>query len=147
MPERYDKIELVTHSDEETKKAGEELTDILENGDLIVLTGPLGAGKTTFIKGIARGLGIGENDIRSPSFTLVNEYQGRFSLFHIDLYRLDDISELAGIGWDEYLTREGIVVVEWGEKAAGLLPRNYIRIGIEIVSETVRELNVAFLGR
>ena len=139
-------ITKVSNSEHETHEFGQELAESLVNGDLLVLTGVLGAGKTCLIKGIAVGLGVPEEDTKSPSFTLVNEYCGRMPLYHFDLYRMKDESELYQIGWDEYLMRDGIVVVEWGEKAGIYLPDKRIDISIAIVSENIRNIDVTFVG-
>lgn len=139
-------VTLVTTSESQTAATGKALANVLTVGDLVVLSGPLGAGKTCFIKGLALGLGIAEDDIKSPSFTLVNEYYGRLPLFHFDLYRMKESSELYQIGWDDYLLRDGIMVVEWGEKAAEFLPERRIEINMEIVSENERELKIIFRG-
>ncbi len=138
-------IEFISTSPELTMQAGEKLVTAFSDGDLISLSGSLGAGKTCLIKGIAVGLGVAQNDVKSPSYTLVNEYFGTMPLFHFDLYRLKDSSELYGIGWDEYLMRDGIVVVEWGEKAEDQLPENRIQIDIEIVGETERKIKIEFM--
>jgi tRNA threonylcarbamoyladenosine biosynthesis protein TsaE len=139
-------IEIITTGSEEaTIRAGKNLATILQNGDLVVLTGPLGAGKTCFIKGIALGLGVKEEEIKSPSFTLVNEYYGSRPLFHFDLYRMKSVSELYQIGWDDYLLRDGVVVVEWGEKAEEFLPGKRIEVAIDIVSENERRLSIKLL--
>jgi tRNA threonylcarbamoyladenosine biosynthesis protein TsaE len=142
---RQNKI-LFTDSANQTVKAGKSLARILQKGDVVVFSGCLGAGKTTFIKGIALGLGVNENDIKSPSFTLVNEYQGTIPLYHFDLYRMKDNSELYEIGWDDYLMRDSIIVVEWGEKANNLLPEKRVEILMEITGETQRRLTLTFLG-
>ncbi len=131
-------------SEEETLAIGETLAGSLIEGDVVVLTGPLGAGKTVLIKGLAHGLGIADMTVKSPSYTLVNEYRGRMTLFHFDLYRMNDPEELYHIGWSDYLLRDGIVVVEWGEKADGLLPEHVIRVEITIVSETERDIDIRF---
>jgi len=107
------------------------------------LTGPLGAGKTCLIRGIAAGLGIDENDVRSPSFTLVNEMYGKMPLYHFDLYRMKIIDELYEIGWDDYMMRDGVTVVEWGEKAEDMLPAESIFINIEILSENQRRISIS----
>jgi len=130
----------------ETESIGEQIAEILKVRDMICFTGVLGAGKTCLIKGIGIGLGIPGDEIKSPSFTLVNEYNGRLPLFHFDLYRMKDISELYHIGWHDYLLRDGIVVVEWGEKADGYLPGNRIDIKMEILSEKGRRINIFFQG-
>jgi tRNA threonylcarbamoyladenosine biosynthesis protein TsaE len=136
---------LTTNSAEQTISAGRELAKILNDGDVIVFTGPLGAGKTTFIKGIALGLGVSENDIKSPSFTLVNEYPATKPMYHLDLYRMKDSSELYEIGWDDYLLRDGIIVVEWGEKARDFLPEKRIEISLEITGESERKISLSFI--
>lgn len=136
---------FITESEEETVQLGKELAALLKNGDFVTLTGPLGAGKTCLIKGIAVGLDINENDIKSPSFVLVNEYYGKMPLYHFDLYRMKKGSELYETGWDDYLMRDGIVVVEWGEKAESRLPEKRIQINIDIISVNKRNLAVSFL--
>ncbi len=130
-------------SEAETIEFAEKFAGELKSGDVIVLSGPLGAGKTTFIKGLAKGLGISSDAVRSPSFTLVNEYRGDADLYHFDLYRMKDISELIEIGWDDYLMRDGIVVVEWGEKAGEYIADDYIKIDFEIVSDNSRDIRVS----
>ena len=144
MMSARENIVRVSNSEEETRSLGRELSGMLLNRYIVVLPGPLGAGKTCLIKGIATGLGVPEDDTKSPSFTLVNEYDGRMPLYHFDLYRMKDESELYLIGWDEYLLRDGIVVVEWGEKAGDYLPEKRIDIGLEIVSENSRNIRVNF---
>ena len=134
---------IITRSVEETMDLGKKMADSLKSGDVISLSGPLGAGKTCFIKGLAMGLGIGVNDVRSPSFTLVNELYGRLPLYHFDLYRMKGVNELYEIGWDDYLMRDGITVVEWGEKAENMLPRDSIKIEIEIVSDETRRISIS----
>jgi len=106
--------EIVTNSPDETEAEGEELGRRLRPGDLILLTGPLGAGKTTFVRGLARGAGS-EAQVASPTFQLVRIYPGRVQLAHVDLYRVKAAGELADLGLDE-LIDEGAVVVEWGDR-------------------------------
>lgn len=138
--------EIITNCPDETVDTGKQLVSLLETGDLVSLTGPLGAGKTCLIKGIALGLGVAEREIKSPSYTLVNEYYGNSALFHFDLFRLKNSDELYGIGWDDYLMREGITVVEWGEKADRYLPEKRIQISIFIISDNRRRLEFIFLN-
>ena len=138
-------LSIFSGSEEQTVAFGKELASLLKNGDVVSLTGPLGAGKTCLIRGIALGLGIDNDDIKSPSFTLVNEYYGALPLFHIDLYRVKEPSEFYEIGLDDYLMRDGVVAVEWGEKAEGALPKNRIQINIGIVSEFGRNLKINFV--
>lgn len=114
-------MEYRTHSDSETEAVGEALAATLSPGTVIAFTGDLGAGKTAFTRGLARGLGIGER-VTSPTFTIVNEYEGgRLPLFHFDMYRLESSEELFDIGWEDYLRRGGVCAVEWSEKIADAL--------------------------
>jgi tRNA threonylcarbamoyladenosine biosynthesis protein TsaE len=111
---------------------GECLGRLLRPGDVVSLSGDLGAGKTVFTKGIARGLGSAD-PVTSPTFTIVHEYRGRCPLFHMDVYRLDDPAELLDLGFDEYAGGEGVVVIEWGDRLKELLPPDYIGITIKRV--------------
>lgn len=119
-----------TQSEEETYDLGKKLSHELKPGDTISLEGDLGAGKTALTKGIAAGLGI-EDCITSPTFTLVNTYEGRITLNHFDVYRIDDSEELLAIGWEDYFTGEEINVVEWGDKVRDILPPGTMRIRLE----------------
>ncbi|MCI9605123.1 MAG: tRNA (adenosine(37)-N6)-threonylcarbamoyltransferase complex ATPase subunit type 1 TsaE [Oscillospiraceae bacterium] len=114
-------MEYRTHSESETEAVGEALATTLSPGTVIAFTGDLGAGKTAFTRGLARGLGISER-VTSPTFTIVNEYEGgRLPLFHFDMYRLESSEELFDIGWEDYLRRGGVCAVEWSEKVADAL--------------------------
>lgn len=110
------------------------LAGLLKAGDLLALTGELGSGKTTFTKGVARGLGVANPEyVNSPSFVLIKEYKGKIDLYHFDLYRLDELCQMEYIGLQEYLNGDGIVVIEWAEKLGSLLPKEYLSISIEII--------------
>lgn len=135
-------LAATSHSEAETLALANKLAMSFVTGDLLVLTGPLGAGKTVFVRGLVQGRGLTESMVSSPSFGMVNEYPGELPLYHFDLYRIKNPSELYEIGWDDYLLRDGVVVVEWGEKAAGLLPSRYYRIDFSILSETDREIKI-----
>lgn len=114
-------MEYITRGESETEELGEKLGRSIPPGTVIAFTGDLGAGKTAFTRGLARGLGIG-GPITSPTFTIVNEYGGgRLPLFHFDLYRLSSSDELFDIGWEDYLRRNGVCAVEWSEKASDAL--------------------------
>ena len=114
-------MEYRTHSESETEAVGEALATTLSPGTVIAFTGDLGAGKTAFTRGLARGLGISER-VTSPTFTIVTEYEGgRLPLFHFDMYRLESSEELFDIGWEDYLRRGGVCAVEWSEKVADAL--------------------------
>ena len=123
-------MEYCSNSAEETEALGAELAVRLRPRDVVAYTGDLGAGKTAFTRGIARGLGIPEG-VTSPTFTIVNEYEGgRLPLFHFDLYRLGDPEELFDIGWEDYLARGGVCAVEWSENVADALEDEPIRVDI-----------------
>ena len=123
---------FTTHSAAETEALGERLAARLTGGEVIAYTGDLGAGKTAFTRGLARGLGITDR-VTSPTFTIVNEYEGgRLPLFHFDMYRLSSSDELYDIGWEDYLARGGVCAVEWGESVADALEeKELIRVDIK----------------
>ena len=121
-------MEKVSNSPAETEVLGELLAEKLTPGTVIAFTGDLGAGKTAFTRGLARGLGIDER-VTSPTFTIVNEYEGRLPLFHFDMYRLGSSEELFDIGWEDYLARGGVCAVEWSENIDDVL-EDCIRVDI-----------------
>ena len=123
-------LRYVTNSEEETEALGVRLAGRLEPGAVVAFTGDLGAGKTAFTRGLARGLGIVER-VTSPTFTIVNEYEGgRLPLFHFDLYRLGSSDELFDIGWEDYLSRGGVCAVEWSENVSDALEEDAISVDI-----------------
>ena len=122
--------EYITNSAQQTEQLGEKLGQILTPGTVLAYTGDLGAGKTAFTRGLARGLEIPER-ITSPTFTIVNEYEGgRLPLFHFDMYRLGSSDELFDIGWEDYLVRGGVCAVEWSENVDDVLDNDTIRVDI-----------------
>ena len=133
-----------SNSPEETEALGEVLGKTLSSGTVIAFTGDLGAGKTAFVRGLARGLGIAAR-VTSPTFTIVNEYEGgRLPLFHFDMYRLTSAQELFDIGWDDFLERGGVCAVEWSENVAEAL-ENCLRIDIRRgETETQRQLTLTW---
>jgi tRNA threonylcarbamoyladenosine biosynthesis protein TsaE len=131
---------VITSSTEQTEEVGRVLGTMLEAGDLVCLFGDLGAGKTHFSYGVAQGLQVQDQYITSPTFTFVNEYQGRIPLYHIDLYRLKDPSELESIGFEEYIDSDGATVIEWAERADEELPDEKLNVYISDVSENSREI-------
>ncbi len=139
------KLDIVSHSEKQTLTLATRLAPHLRRPDVVILSGELGSGKTLFVRGLALALKIDEQLVHSPSFTMVNEYPGRYPLFHFDLYRLTDPSELYELGWDDYLQREGLVVIEWGEKAGDLIPDVYYRICFTIVGEYRRRISVSLV--
>ena len=123
-------MELLSHSPEDTEDIGARLAEQLEPGAVVAFTGDLGAGKTAFTRGLARGLGIPDR-ITSPTFTIVNEYEGgRLPLFHFDIYRLGSADELFDIGWEDYLRRGGVCAVEWSENIADALEGDLVRVDL-----------------
>ena len=128
-----------SHSPEETERIGEELGRGLAPGAVLALFGDLGAGKTAFVRGLARGLGL-RWPVSSPTFNIVNEYPGPTPLFHFDLYRLGDAEELYDLGWEEYLDRGGVIAVEWSERAEEVFPPGTLRITIEKTGENERRI-------
>lgn len=132
-------ISLASDSPEETQRLGKQLGKLAQPGDVFLLVGGLGAGKTCLTQGIAWGLGIA-GYAASPSFVLVNQYRGRLPLYHIDLFRLDTIEEVADLGLDDYLYGNGICVVEWADKAAVLLPTENLTIEMSFLSDTSRRI-------
>jgi len=133
-------LQIVSSSPEQTRKIGMKLGELAAPGDIILLVGSLGAGKTCLTQGIARGLGIREYTA-SPSFVLVREYQGKLPLYHVDLYRLDRVEEVAQLGLDDYLYGKGVCVVEWADKGLSVLPEGHLLIDMQIVSPLKRKLS------
>ncbi len=123
-------MEYLSRSPEETERIGETLAHRLSGGAVLALRGGLGMGKTAFTRGLARGLGY-TGRVTSPTFTIVNEYEGKTPLFHFDMYRLGGEDELFDIGWDDYLTRGGVCVVEWSERIERALPPETVTVSIE----------------
>ena len=122
-------MQFLSHSAEETERFGESLAQELRAGDVLAFTGSLGMGKTAFTRGLARGLGC-RGRVTSPTFTIVNEYEGKTPLFHFDMYRLGSSDELFDIGWDDYLARGGVCAVEWSERVSDALPEDTIFVDI-----------------
>ncbi|MBI4537218.1 MAG: tRNA (adenosine(37)-N6)-threonylcarbamoyltransferase complex ATPase subunit type 1 TsaE [candidate division NC10 bacterium] len=137
---------------EETVRMGEELGRLLCPGDVVALCGDLGSGKTVLTRGIAQGLGCPGQEVHSPSFTLVNEYQGGrdgqrpLRLAHVDLYRIQSETEVPGLGWDEYVSDPYVTVVEWAERAPSFLPRDVLRITLTAPDAARRLLSVQSTG-
>ena len=134
-------MEFITNSPEETEKIGEKLAETLPAGTILAYRGDLGAGKTAFTRGLARGLGANE-PVTSPTYTIVNEYlSGRLPLFHFDMYRLRSADDLFDIGWEDYLDRNGICAVEWSENVAEAM-EDAVFITIEKTGENSRRITV-----
>jgi tRNA threonylcarbamoyladenosine biosynthesis protein TsaE len=124
-------MKTTTSSAEETRALGRALAGVLRPGDVVVLAGDLGAGKTTFAQGVARGLGVYE-PVTSPTFTIVHQYEGHVPVAHVDVYRLETIAELHDLGFEEVLDDGRVTLVEWGDMVAQALPRERLAVRIEI---------------
>jgi len=138
--------ELITSSPEETQQFGARLGKLAQPGDIFLLVGKLGAGKTCLTQGIARGLGIAEY-AASPSFVVVRELHGRLPLYHMDFYRLENLEEIADLGLDDYFYGKGVSVVEWAEKGLSLLPPEHLLIEMSYISDTGRRLKLKARGK
>jgi tRNA threonylcarbamoyladenosine biosynthesis protein TsaE len=131
---------VLSTSEEETESVGETLAQSLAAGDVVLLHGDLGAGKTAFVRGLARGLGASSDDVSSPTFTLIQEYSGRLRLYHVDLYRLEP-PEVDDLGLDDLISGDGVVAIEWAERWQDR-PANAIRIDIEQTAREQRRIMV-----
>jgi tRNA threonylcarbamoyladenosine biosynthesis protein TsaE len=144
LPSGITRFTLVTESDQETMELGFSFGTLLEEGDVVALVGELGSGKTWFTKGIARGLGVSPNTvITSPSFALVNEYPGRATLFHMDIYRLGSLSELLSAGIEEYLHSGGVAILEWADRWPEILPDETLKVELIIVNDHSRSITLS----
>ena len=134
----YRNENFTTESPEETRSLGEKLGETLKRGDVIALIGDLGTGKTCLTQGIARGAGIAPDEtVSSPSYILINEYNGTVPIYHIDLYRLENSEEIAELGLSEYVEGDGICIIEWAERMAAALPDTCIKIRITLTGRNV----------
>ncbi len=133
-------LNIITKSSEEMKNLGKEVGKLAKSGDLLAFYGELGAGKTCFIQGISRGLEV-KDYVTSPSFTIVNEYQGKIPVYHFDLFRLDNTEEIFELGYEEYLYGEGLTVIEWAEKVEHFLPKEHLKIYIEFEDRGRRKIS------
>ena len=129
-----------SRSPDETRALGEQLGARLGTGDVVACVGPLGAGKTCFLQGLARGLGVA-TDVTSPTFVLVNEYRGRLPVHHVDAYRTASLTELVDLGIEEMLHGDGVTVVEWADKLRPLLPARAITVTIRGLGDEPREID------
>ncbi len=138
-PDSFAELKVISHSPEETIKLGRQLGELAMSGDIFLLSGGLGAGKTCLTQGIAYGMDINEYTL-SPSFVLVRELYGRLPLYHMDLYRLDNLEEIADLGLDDYLYGEGVCSIEWASKGLSLLPNDCLNIEISYLGDNKRQI-------
>ena len=140
------RIELTATTPEDTMAVGEAVASLIREGDALALTGELGAGKTTFIRGVARALGF-DGAVASPTFTLVREYQGRVRIYHVDVYRLERVQDVLDLGLDEMAAEGGVLLVEWGDAVEALLPDDHLLAEITVVGEgNARRIVVTGVG-
>jgi tRNA threonylcarbamoyladenosine biosynthesis protein TsaE len=132
---------ILTNSEEETSSAGEALASRLRAGEVVLLYGDLGAGKTAFVRGLAQGLGAPAGEVSSPTFTLIQEYHGRVTLYHVDLYRLEP-KEVDDLGLEELVLGDGIVAIEWAERWSGR-PDDVWEVRIEDLGDEQRQISIA----
>lgn len=130
----------ISKSAEETEEIGKKVSSYLHSGDVICLIGELGTGKTCFSRGLISGLGAANKYIVSPTFTIINEYQGKFPVYHFDLYRLDSEYELEMLGFKEYFYGRGVTVIEWADKLKRFLPDDRFEVRFSHISETARRI-------
>ena len=139
-------MNIHSSSSEQTQKTAAQLAKHLFPGAILCLKGDLGSGKTTFVKGLAKGLGLSSKKVNSPTFVLMNIYEGKRPMYHFDLYRLDTPEAISVIGYEEFLYGEGVAVVEWSEKLGPLTPKEYLEISFKHVSENERGLKFSASG-
>jgi len=144
MAETHD-LELASQGEEETRNLGERLGKALRKGDIVLLSGELGAGKTCLTQGIGRGLAC-DGQVNSPSFVLMNEYAGRETLYHVDLYRIEDVEELDDLGLWDYADK-GVLVIEWPERGAELLPGDGLVVEMSTGALGPRSRRLTFIPR
>jgi tRNA threonylcarbamoyladenosine biosynthesis protein TsaE len=142
------KFEMRTRQVAETQNLGKTIGTLLENPCIIALNGNLGSGKTVFVQGLAKGLEVpADYYITSPTFTLVNEYPGRFRLFHVDLYRLNSTSDLEDLGWDDLLSEPAVIAVEWADKLAADSFDEYLAVNLQISANRERRISLIAYGQ
>lgn len=145
MPQEH--IQITTHSVTETQKLGQTLGAGIHQAIIIALTGDLGTGKTAFVQGLAKGLGVSEKYyITSPTFTLVNEYPGRRRLFHVDLYRIEHAPELAEIGLEEILREDAVIAIEWAEKLQSESLFDHLELHFKMIDDDTRRIDLFAYG-
>lgn len=141
-------MEILSKSAAETIKVGRIISGSLSKGDIICLFGQVGSGKTVLTKGIALGLGVKEEDVISPSFVLLRQYnKARIPLFHFDFYRLKLTQEIISLGYEEYLYDSGVSVIEWPDRLNYLLPAEFLGVKFSVIGDTKRGINFSAFGR
>lgn len=138
-------IDLLSRAPDETRKSAAALAELLVPGDVVSLAGELGAGKTAFVQGAARAMGVQE-PVVSPTFVLVREYRGEVPIYHVDVYRLDRLQEVHDLGFEDFLDPGGVVFVEWGDAIEALLPDSHLRVELTSDDDETRHLRISARG-
>jgi tRNA threonylcarbamoyladenosine biosynthesis protein TsaE len=142
------KLVLASNNLSETKKIGKALGRLLKSGDVVLLNGELGAGKTTLVKAVSTGLGIkSDHYVVSPSYAIINEYNANLKIYHFDFYRINNIDEFYELGPYEYLSGEGVCLIEWGDKFKDAMPKERLEILLEQTGTFKRRMTVTAFGR
>ena len=142
------RLNLATHSVDETRELGRKIGLLIKQPFIIALIGDLGSGKTAFVQGLAQGLGVpADYYITSPTFTLINEYPGRFPLFHVDLYRLEGLNDFEDIGLDELLHDQAVIAIEWADKLPDAVFDAYLSLRFEIIDDNSRKISIKASGQ
>lgn len=139
-------MEIISRSPRQTINLGKRLSKLLKKGDIILLFGEFGSGKTTFVKGIAEGLGVKKNKVNSPSFVLINEFKGRLPLFHFDLYRLNNLQEIFSLGFEEYLFDDAVSVIEWAQRLKPVSFDRYLKVHFKLKGGNKRLIKITKRG-
>lgn len=134
-------LSRTTGSASETEKIARDMAAVLRPGDIVALYGPVGSGKTCFVRGLARGLGCIQ-EVKSPSFSLVNEYSGGVPIYHIDFYRLEKEAEITDLGWTDYLDSDGVVAIEWAERVRNMLPSGRFDVYLDFFGPEMRRVEI-----
>jgi len=138
-------LDFISHSEAQTRRLGARLGELLQGGETIALQGELGTGKTRWVQGVGQGLHVGQN-VTSPTFTLVNEYPGRLTLYHVDLYRINQATEALAFGLEDYLYGNGVCLIEWAERAVEVLPPDRLWIAFYYLDDTKRRIVMRAAG-
>lgn len=138
-------MKIRSDHEQKTYDLGYKLGTLLRSGDVVCLTGDLGAGKTTLSKAIAKGLGV-EDCVTSPTFTIIHEYEGRLPLYHFDVYRISNLEEMEDLGYEEYFYGEGVCLIEWASQIEELIPNKHLWIHIKKIDENTREIELEGRG-
>ncbi len=139
-------LALQSDSEDDTRAMGRDLAQLLRPGDVVALQGPLGAGKTRFVQAVAAACGCDQAFVVSPTFTLIHEYEGRLPVYHVDAYRLQSPEEFLDMGGGELLEGDGVCLIEWADRIAGVLPRDHLRIEIQVLGPERRRFQFQATG-